>query len=343
MTKKIITIFFGAFLFSGAVFGQLLRSGSYSETHVPSNGFISVFGEHSFTDIGYDKSVIHTKRNTSKSYVVFAGSKAKWQGASEDGFVDGLVKVYSDGPFLLPTGQGEVYLPIGVGQAYGVIAEFINADPSIKVSNKFGDKLEEGSLSSIGFWNVEGRSSSNVVLTWNANTEIDKIVKNFEELTIAGFDGEKWIAIPSMVDSKSIDFTKSDLVVSNRQSDFNKGSIRSTTKLDLSKFHYFTLAKGASQYREGGDIALAMYPNPAVENNLINIDYEFSSLGGEIIISSLNDRNVYSKKIFDNKGNLKITTDNIDSGVYWVMLRDNNGKKVHKKLILLDATSVSAY
>lgn len=339
--RKIFTIIIASVL-SNALLGQLLQSGTYSETHVPPNSFISIFGAHSFTDMGLQKSIIHTDRSESKSYVIFAGENSSWNGASSDGYVNGAVKVFTDKPFLLPVGDGDYYQPIGASRAKELSAEFINSDPIEEISDKNGPLLSEGALSRLGYWNVIGKSPTDLILTWNENTEVDRLTgDDLSKLTIVAYDGNEWIAIPSTIDEKAINFSHSDLKTSNRNSDLLRGSIRTLDRIVPSKYKYFTLGVLSDDAGNNGDIQMSMYPNPAVENNSVYIDYQFSSNGGEVMISSLNNDNVYSSTINSKNGKLKISTDDLESGVYWVLLKDNNGKKVFKKLILLHGNSVA--
>ena len=101
MIKKICLTISCIIIFLTLLSGQI-KSGAYSATHIPKNGFISVFGSHSFKYMDSEKAFVKTERGATKSYLIFS-EKGQWSDASSDGYVDGYVKTFKKGSFEFNT------------------------------------------------------------------------------------------------------------------------------------------------------------------------------------------------------------------------------------------------
>jgi hypothetical protein len=69
------------------------------------------------------------------------------------------------------------------------------------------------------------------------------------------------------------------------------------------------------------DWKVGIYPNPTMDEFVLNYDFAGSD---EVVmnISSLTGAVVRQQVISNSKGSLKVDVSNLESGVYWVRLRD---------------------
>jgi hypothetical protein len=167
--------------------------------------------------------------------IIFA-SGATVSGASDSHFLDGYTSVLSTTPFVAPVGQSGFYAPTQITPAtidpvdvayYKLSASTIGGTLDASVSQ----------ISTAEYWNIEGANIATISLSWRASSVLTNLVASTTDLTIAGYDGTKWVAIASTVDATSILGGSSTLTT---------GSISSTAAVDINAIKYFSLAAKSS-------------------------------------------------------------------------------------------------
>jgi hypothetical protein len=334
MLKHIITI---VLTFSVALsYGQIAKSGMYASAQIPSNGFMSVFGSHDFTDMGKGNSIVMTERGSDRSYMIFADG-ASWGEASVNGYVDGFAKSFSKEDYVLPIGNNEDYRPIVVSGGSNAAASYFAEDPGV-ITSTLSNDVEQ--LSGHGYYEIEGIKPTKFSLTWNHFTGIDRLVDDIGQLGIVGFDGEQWVAIPSQIEENQLSVINSSPTYVTQKANVDEGIISTLTEIDLSQYEYVSLARMAPNAIAESPMSLSVYPNPAVQNNFIYLDYAVSDTDTEILISHIGEAPAIVHQVTKTgRTKAKIDTDGLRPGVYWVSVKSNAGEKVLKKLIILDATA----
>ena len=168
-----------------------------------------------------DNSAIFTKRDSPIGIVSFGA--AVTSGVLGDGkFIDGYIKKAGSEPFIFPVGDNGALRPFSVGSDQAVGA-YYGVNPAVAVtSNPAGGDygvLPEGgpfSTSSMGeglaaistseYWDINGTSASRITLSWNSSSAVNALVtdRGLSKLTIAGWDGTKWVNLPANVDATSL-------------------------------------------------------------------------------------------------------------------------------------------
>lgn len=168
-----------------------------------------------------DNSAIFTKRDSPIGIVSFGA--AVTSGVLGDGkFIDGYIKKSGSEPFIFPVGDNGALRPFSVGSDQAIGA-YYGVNPAVAVtSNPAGGDygvLPEGgpfSTSSMGeglaaistseYWDINGTSPSRITLSWNSSSAVNALVtdRGLSKLTIAGWDGTKWVNLPANVDATSL-------------------------------------------------------------------------------------------------------------------------------------------
>ena len=225
---------------SMAVSAALLLVGHLAQAQEGSQGNTTIFGgaemtffsNHNFVTGGggAQPGVILTERAAGNFGVLnFSGDNLTSTGASDAGYVDGYVRKYGAGAFVFPVGDNGF-----VGQfaaaADGVMGAYFHADANTAVtSNLFTGSnyapLPTGgpfptsnmgtnvdAVSTVEYWDIDGSNATPLTLTWDAGSAIGTLTNNqLNKLSIVGWDGTQWVAIPSKVDVTSILGGSSDL------------------------------------------------------------------------------------------------------------------------------------
>lgn len=159
--------------------------------------------------------------------------------ASASHFLDGYASHLGSSAFTFPIGNAGIYAPIKVvpESSSGVDAGYYNDNPT-SISAALDAIIE--SISTVEYWDIIGTTNAQLTLTWRSSSNISSLVTYLNELTIVGFDGTKWVEIPSSYDATSILGSASNMT---------SGSITSllSQPVDLSLYKAFTLgSKGIS-------------------------------------------------------------------------------------------------
>jgi hypothetical protein len=204
----------------------------------------------SYTAVAQDNGAFSTKRDSPIGVVSFGPSVTS--GVLGDiAFVDGYVKKNGSDLFVFPVGDNGVLRPFSLAsdQALGA---YYGVDPGVAVtSNPLGGDygvLPEGgpfnraslgaglaAISSKEYWDINGTAPSMITLSWNANSDINGLLTNraLIKLTIAGWDGTKWVNLTASVDNTSI---------FGQLSNATSGSITTLVEIVPDTYNVYTLA-----------------------------------------------------------------------------------------------------
>lgn len=205
------------------------------------NIYVADYGVFSMTQdnfaFGASPALTQTTKSGANYGVIAFGQNATWSGASDSHYLNGYARYYGNSFFLAPVGDSGTYAPAGINPAgtSGVDVAYFKTNPSA-----LGTTLDTGisALSGVEYWKVSGATNATITLTWRASSNISGLMltPSLTYITILGYDGTKWVEIPSFYDATSI---------LGGTSDTTSGSITSTAEVNLSAYQAFTIgAKG---------------------------------------------------------------------------------------------------
>jgi len=228
------------------------QQGSSGNTTIFNGAEMTFFGQHDFVSGGggTQPGVINTIRTAPFGILNFAASAASATGMDDANYVDGYVRKYGTSPFIFPVGDNAHYGPFAA-QGDGTMGAYYFADPTSAVTSMlpsgdypvlpaggpfpsatFEEALER--VSTIEYWDIDGTNATPLTLTWDASSAINTLTTNqLSKLTITGWNGTEWVAIPSKIDATSILGGTSDLTA---------GSITTTASLAPNTFTAYTFA-----------------------------------------------------------------------------------------------------
>jgi hypothetical protein len=226
-------VFFSLFLLAVNINNAQVQNNG--QLHIDDNGLVFVSADNFYFGSGSGQTT--TTRTPSVYGKLIFASAASSSGASDSHYLDGYGSVLTTSPFLFPIGQSGVYAPASVTPttSAAVDAAYYRAS-----ATTIGATLDASvsAVSNTEYWNIKGANSAIVSLTWRSSSTLSNVVPSTADLTIVGYDGTKWVEIPSVVDGTSILGGSSSLTA---------GSITSSAAVNLTAFTYFTLgAKGGS-------------------------------------------------------------------------------------------------
>lgn len=202
--------------------------------YIGDNGYVYVKSDTFYFGAGNGQT--KTTRTPSVYGKLIFSSSTTASGASNTHFLDGYGSVISTSSFIFPIGQSGVYAPARVvpSTVIPVDAAFYRANPTT-----IGSTIDAsvGAMSDAEYWHIVGNNTAVVSLSYRASSMLSNLAGNTSELTIVGYNGTKWIEIPSTVDATA--FTGGNSTVT-------AGTITSSANVDLSTYSYFTVGAKAS-------------------------------------------------------------------------------------------------
>lgn len=199
------------------------QQGSSGNTTIFNGAEMTFFGQHDFVSGGggSQPGVINTIRTAPFGILNFAASATSATGMDDANYVDGYVRKYGTSSFIFPVGDNAHFGPFAA-QGDGTMGAYYFADPTSAVTSMlpsgnypvlpaggpfpsatFEDALE--AVSTIEYWDIDGANATPLTLTWDVSSAISTLTTNqLDKLTIAGWNGTEWVAIPSKVDLTSI-------------------------------------------------------------------------------------------------------------------------------------------
>jgi hypothetical protein len=216
---------------------MLLTTINILNAQVKNNGIITIGDKGIFHiesgTFNFGLGNITTSRSHLDHGTLSFSREALWEKATSINHVDGYVASSFD--FMYPTGQAGIYAPIQVtsGNSEKIKAAYTRANPS---QNRNTYTTSVAIISKLEFWNIDGVNSDNTIsLTWrNSSTIANFTNAELSELTIVGWNGKSWVAIPSIADNNSI---------LGEISSLESGSITSIPNFNLADFSIFTFGK----------------------------------------------------------------------------------------------------
>jgi hypothetical protein len=197
-----------------------------------SQGNITIFGGAQMTFIadhyfvtggnGARPGVILTERAAGNFGILNSFGSLVFINASDAEHVDGYVRRYGGGLFVYPVGDNGSLGQFAAG-GFGTMGAYFHSDPNTATtSNLFTGTdypplpmgapfatssrgTNVGVVSTIEYWDIDGSDATPLILTWDAGSAIATLTgSQLSKLTIAGWNGTEWVAIPSIVNVTSI-------------------------------------------------------------------------------------------------------------------------------------------
>jgi hypothetical protein len=201
------------------------------------------------TSFSQNPQAIYTTRDATIGLVTFSTMVVSGV-LGDQVHIDGYVKKRGVDTFIYPVGDNDAYRPFAASadQTYGA---YFQADPSIAITSdprggNYGVLPQGGpfntasldkalvNVSNREYWDINGAALTRITLSWNQHSDLATLVGSggLAKLTIVGWDGIKWIKIPSTIDTESLLGAKSNL---------SSGSITSTVALAPDTYNVYTL------------------------------------------------------------------------------------------------------
>jgi len=208
-----------------------------SSAQIINKGVIKIKDNYSFSikddnfEFGDLSQVSTTRTDLNHGKFTFRNN-ATWSDFSSNKYVDGYVEYIGALPFVYPVGQnGNLAFIKTIPISYADFnVAYVQSNPNIISSNL---DSSVSTISSEEYWVISSVSVSRLSLSWNNSSNISNITSSdLSNLTIIGFDGVKWIQIPSTVDAVSF---------LGNASSFNSGSISSSYDIAMSNYLFFSL------------------------------------------------------------------------------------------------------
>ncbi|GAB4021710.1 hypothetical protein [Spirosoma koreense] len=199
------------------------QQGSQGNTYIFGGAQMTFFGTHNFLTGGQGAlpGIIGTVRSSPSGVLNFAPTATTHTGANDANHVDGYVRKLGTGPFLFPTGDNGHYGPFAAA-ADGTTGAYFFVDPTSAVTSNlaggnyavlptggpFPSATKAASLSAVStreYWDIDGVNATAITLSWSSSSAIGTLTGgDLSKLTVAGWDGTQWVAIPSVVDGTSV-------------------------------------------------------------------------------------------------------------------------------------------
>ncbi len=272
-----------------------------------------VFGKHNFVHGGFGilPGVVGTERSGLKGYFGFSDVSSGWTGIGNDRHVDGYVKTYSTNGFVFPIGDNGKYRPAAVTGASESSAAYYKADPGLAVTSDlfsgtylplpagapFNRTLKSpyiDEISDLEYWDIDGDVPTKITLTWDLFSEIDRLTNfNIQKLSIVGWNGEKWVEIPSTIDILYLEKNKSTPSFFGGVSSLMVGSITTNEEIIPNDYDVYTLASlavaivGDYVWEDLDRNGLQDLDEPGIPN----VTVELLDNSGEVFQSTVTDEN----------------------------------------------------
>lgn len=285
MIKKRINQTIRALLITGISAWSLLltaQSASYGNTYIVGGSEVMIRSvEHTFRSSGLNPQpgIIGTERTSPRGCFSFMGS-ASWLGANDKLYIDGYVKTFMNTPFIFPIGDNDKFRPVSVSAASPAnpaMAAYFGVSPSLARTSSLKGGLEPvlptGTYSAAAvanevlrvstqeYWDIDGSFPAAITLTWDMDSDIATMTNGeIKLLTIVGWDGTKWVRIPSKIDIASILGGNSDL---------SAGSITTSANIVPNSFVVYTLAS-AVDVDPDRDVAVLTIAGGTTQSLILN-------------------------------------------------------------------------
>lgn len=223
-------------MLSLSTFGQVQQNGTL---FIGDTGVLSIFTTP--FNFGTSPATTETTRTDANYGKLYFSGGTNWANASNDHNVNGYVSTFGNADFTFPVGNGTALAPVRVQDANltaNYDCAYYSANPTTIDADVDSGTLE--AISSTEYWDVQSASSSLLTLTWRASSDLASLTAGvtLSDIVIAGWDGTKWVQIPSVVDVNYLG--------TGGLSDLTAGSITSSVPVNFAIYSKFTIgAKGS--------------------------------------------------------------------------------------------------
>ncbi|MBT8189036.1 MAG: DUF11 domain-containing protein [Bacteroidia bacterium] len=218
-----------------------------------------MFDLHTFESSfqGPQPGIIGGERVPEKGYFNF-GEDGGWTGAQDGHYIDGYVRYFGNGNFQYPIGDEGKFRPAAVSTGTYVEAAYYGVNPTNSITSDirggdfpvlpgtgpFDSALKDPTLvrvSTYEYWDINGPDPAYITLTWDPDSHIDSITSNaLNTLTIVGWNGTEWEAIPSQLNTNAIDQTSEKIEFTGPLSYLYEGSITTSVPIIPSDYEVYT-------------------------------------------------------------------------------------------------------
>lgn len=337
MIKK--SFFSVLILFASIALQAQEASGSFGSTYVPGNGFISIFGDHTFdfADCGLFPGLILTERDNGIGYVNFTSS-ATWTGANNESHVDGYVRTFATTPFVFPVGDDGRVRFIGIDGSENTGAAYFAADPAEVTGQLTVENADLDGVSTREYWMIGGGDDdTRLTLSWDQLSGVEDLVDgDINKLTIIGWVNDDWEIIPSVINEFALASSSANIFDEDITTSFTIGSLSSADPIDLDRYQVLSigsLAAPRTSVVEKGD--LKVFPNPAPLGTPTFVSYNLKGQKGKMEVYDGYNRLVFNQTLMNNQGTILLPELNGEEDRYVVTIIEEDGTKTSKILLLL--------
>lgn len=186
-------------------------------------------------------------------YGALALNSAAFYNAGSTALIDGYVSVTTTGTIVFPVGSGTVYAPVTV-----VTTTPGTIDAAYNTGSFNADSFDPAVLEAVStdaYWDILGTNSVAINLTWQPANNIAGLSNDLARLTVAGWNGTQWAALPSVL-SEGATTDSGTLTVNG---------------VDLNGYSAFTFAR---TYETVSGIAAPKAPAAFIylKNGMLNLD-----------------------------------------------------------------------
>ena len=248
------------------------QQASQGNTTIFGGTQMTFFGNHDFIagGQGTQPGIIGTVRTAPFGILNVASSATGFTGANDANHVDGYVRKYGTGQFVFPTGDNGHYGPFAANTD-GTMGAYFFTDPNTAATSNlaggtypalptggpFSTASKATNLSTVStqeYWDIDGAAATTITLTWSTASVIGSLTGNdLSKLTIAGWNGSQWVALPSAVNGSSVLGGSSSLTA---------GSISTTSAIAPDGYSAYTFAATAAP-GPAPDLTPIVYARPS--------------------------------------------------------------------------------
>ena len=221
-----LTVFF----FLGLLpFSLLAQNAHYAtgEVFIDRSGFMYIRTADTLNLEGAMVTVRHTNE-AQRGMLSFAGT-SEWKSGSS-AFVNGFVRTNSTSAFTFPIGQTS-YRPARISKA----ASASPTDAAYYTPALYSTVALETDIVAVTneSWVIQGTTPAVITLSWSS--DISALADHLSKLSIAGWDGTKWVKIASAVDVTSSIFESASTLT-------GRGSVSTAAAIVPNTYAAYTLA-----------------------------------------------------------------------------------------------------
>lgn len=230
----------------------IAQQGGQGNTTIFSGGQMTFFGDYNFGTGGggAQPGIIGTERAPAPYGILnFATTANNHTGAGDAAHVDGYVRKLGTTLFIFPVGDNGQYGPFAAA-GDGTTGAYFHVDPTSAITSNLGGgnypvlpasgpfpAISMGAgvnaVSTVEYWDIDGANATPITLTWDLGSNVATLTgSTLSMLTIVGWNGTNWVAIPSVIDVTS---------VLGGTSDLSAGSITTTGSIVPNTYTVYTL------------------------------------------------------------------------------------------------------